>query len=76
VTQVQEPLLGLVEPHEVHMGPLLKLVQVSMDSISSLWRIDCTTQFGVICKFAESALNLTVYVIDEGLNSTGPSTVP
>ncbi|KAK4829686.1 hypothetical protein QYF61_006061, partial [Mycteria americana] len=27
LTQVQELALGLVEPHEVHMGPLLELVQ-------------------------------------------------
>jgi len=27
-TQGQDPTLGLVEPHEVNMGPLLQLVQV------------------------------------------------
>jgi len=29
-TQVQDPALGLVEPYEAHMGPLLKLVQVPL----------------------------------------------
>jgi len=49
-TQVQNPALGLVEPHEVHTGPLLKLFQVPLDDILSFWHVNCTTQLGVICK--------------------------
>ena len=30
-TQVQDLALGLVEPHEVHTGTLLKLVQVPLE---------------------------------------------
>ncbi|KAK4816777.1 hypothetical protein QYF61_022889 [Mycteria americana] len=56
-TQVQDPALGLVEPHEVHIGPLLELVQVPLDSILSLRCVNCTTQLGVICKLAEGALD-------------------
>jgi len=41
------------------MGPQLKPVQVSLDGIPSLKHVDCTTQFGVICKLAEGALNPT-----------------
>jgi len=52
--------LGLVEPHEAHTGPLLELVQVPLDGISSLRRIDSTTQLGIICKLAEGALDPTV----------------
>jgi len=59
-TQVQHPALGLVELHEVHTGPLLELVYVSLDDIQSLRHVDCTTQLGLICKLLESALNLTV----------------
>ena len=36
LTQVQDLALGLVEPQEVHMGPLLKLVQVTVDGILSV----------------------------------------
>lgn len=36
LTQVQDLVLGLVEPHEICMDPLLKLVQVALDSIPSL----------------------------------------
>ncbi|KAK4806804.1 hypothetical protein QYF61_005600 [Mycteria americana] len=57
LTQVQDLALGLVELHEVHMGPLLKPVK----------GINCITQLGVICKLAEDALNPTVYVIDEDI---------
>jgi len=60
--QLQDPALGLVEPSEVHTGPLLELVQVPLDDILSLGQVKCTTQLGVICKLAEGALNPTVYV--------------
>ena len=62
---VQDLVLGLVEPHEVQMGPLLWPVKVHLDGFSSLKRINCTTQLGVICKIAEDALNPIGYVIDE-----------
>ncbi|GAB0180669.1 cAMP-dependent protein kinase inhibitor alpha [Grus japonensis] len=67
LTQVQNLALGLVEPHEVHMGLLLKLVQVPLDGILSLRHVNHTTQLGVICKLAESALNPTVHVTDEDI---------
>ncbi|KAK4824658.1 hypothetical protein QYF61_017031 [Mycteria americana] len=60
LTQVQDLALGLVEPQEVHTGPLLQLVQVCLDGIPSFYRVNCTTQLGVICKLAEGALNLAV----------------
>ncbi|KAK4806791.1 hypothetical protein QYF61_005587 [Mycteria americana] len=66
-TQVQDPALGLVEPHEVHTGPLLQLVQVPLDDIPSFWHVNCTTQLGVICRLAEGALDLSVNVIDENI---------
>ncbi|KAK4815928.1 hypothetical protein QYF61_010185, partial [Mycteria americana] len=62
-TLVQDAALGLVEPHEVHMGPLLKLLQVPLDGIPSLSQ----NQDSVICKCAEDALNLTVYIVDEDI---------
>ncbi|KAK4814468.1 hypothetical protein QYF61_018986 [Mycteria americana] len=67
-TQVQDPALGLVEPHEVHTGPLLQLVQVPLDDIPSFWRVSCTTQLGVICRLTEGALDLSVNVIDENID--------
>ncbi|PKU34140.1 hypothetical protein llap_15555 [Limosa lapponica baueri] len=65
LTQMQDPALGIVEPHEVHMGPLLKPVQVPLDAIRSLRCVNHSTQLGVICKLAEDVLDPTVYVIDE-----------
>ncbi|KAK4828525.1 hypothetical protein QYF61_026947 [Mycteria americana] len=44
VLQVQDLAFGLVEAHEVHTGPLLELVQVPLDGILSLRRVNCTTQ--------------------------------
>ncbi|KAK4822945.1 hypothetical protein QYF61_023445 [Mycteria americana] len=67
LTQVQDLALGLVEPHEVHTGPLLQLVQVPLDDIPSFRHVNCTTQLGVICKLAEGALDPTLYIIDEDI---------
>ncbi|KAK4810853.1 LOW QUALITY PROTEIN: hypothetical protein QYF61_008825 [Mycteria americana] len=67
IAPTQDPALGLVEPHEVHTGPLLQLAQVPLDDIPSFWRVNCTTQLGVICKLAEGALDLAVNVIDENI---------
>ena len=69
--QVQDLALGLVEPREVHTDPLLKFVQVPLDVISSLRRVNCTTQLSVICKLAEGTLNPVVYVIDEDIEQHG-----
>jgi len=74
-TQFYHFALGLVEPHEVCAGPLLKLVQVPLDGIPSFWQFDCTTQLGVICKLAQGALDLTKSSM-KMLNSTSPSTEP
>jgi len=64
---MQDPALGLVEPYNVHMGPLLELVQVPLDGILSLRCVNCTTQLGVTCKLAEGAFNPTVYVTDKDI---------
>jgi len=66
-TQVQDPALGLVEPHEVYLSPLLKPVQVPLDGIPSLQHINCATQLGVIHKLVEGALNPAVNIIDEDM---------
>jgi len=72
---MQDLALGHVEPHEVHTGPLLKVVQVPLDGILSFWCVRCTTQFGVICKLAEGVLDLAKS-LTKMLNSTNPSTDP
>ena len=45
---MQDLALGLVELHEVGMGPPLKSVQVHLDGIPSLW-------LGVVCRLAVGA---------------------
>lgn len=61
---MEDLALGLIEPHEDHMDPLLQLAQVPLDDILSLRYINCTTQFCVIRKLAGGALDYTVYVTD------------
>jgi len=62
-TQVQDSALGLVEPHEVHMGPLLQLVQVPLDGILSLRHVNHTTQLGVGYTFCKA---LNIVLLPEG----------
>ncbi|KAK4830147.1 hypothetical protein QYF61_008635 [Mycteria americana] len=64
-TQVQDLALGLAELHEVHTGPPLKPVTVTLDGIPSLQCVDHTTQLGVIGKLAEGALKPTVHVANK-----------
>ncbi|PKU46838.1 rna-directed dna polymerase from mobile element jockey-like [Limosa lapponica baueri] len=61
MSQEQDPALGLVELHEVHVGPLLKPV----DGILSLQQVDHTKELGVIGKLAEGVLSLTVLVANK-----------
>jgi len=74
-TQVQDPALGLVEPHKVHTGPLLQLVQVPPNGILFLRCVDHTPHLGVICKLAEGALDTTMS-LTKILHSTGPNIDP
>jgi len=52
---VRHRALGQVEPHEVHRGPLLEFIKVPLDGIPSFCHINCTTQLGVVCKFADES---------------------
>jgi len=75
-THVQDPALCLVEPHDVHIVPLLELVWVPLQGILFLRRVNCTTQF------VSSANLLRVHSIPlsrsliKTLNSTGPNKDP
>ena len=61
LTQVQDLALGLVEPHEVHVGPLLEFVQVPLDGIPSLRRVNRATQLGVLMPSCCSELSLWLF---------------
>jgi len=54
------------------MGPIFKLVQVPLDGILSLRRVDWMTQRGVICILAEGALDPAMSLMI--LNNAGPNT--
>ena len=55
-TLVQDLVLGFVEPHEVHLDPLLRPVWVPLDRSLSLRHFDCTPHLGVISKLAINLL--------------------
>lgn len=55
--QVQDLECCLVELDEFHMDPLLELINLLLDNIPSPRHVNHTTQLGVVCKFAEGALD-------------------
>jgi len=65
-TQVQDLALEFVEPHEVHLCPLLSLFR-------SFWMASCLLDVStaplslVNCKLAEGASNPTADVVDENV---------
>ncbi|PKU32490.1 endogenous retrovirus group k member 25 pol [Limosa lapponica baueri] len=72
VTQVQDPALGLVEPHPSGLGLLIQPVQIPLQSLSTLQQINTPTQLGVICKLTEGALDPLVQIIDKDVKENQP----
>ncbi|KAK4833094.1 hypothetical protein QYF61_027760 [Mycteria americana] len=68
VTQVQDPALGLVEPHTIGLGPSIQPVQ----SLPTLKQINTPAQLGVICKLAEGALDPRIQIIDKDIKQNWP----
>lgn len=58
---------------EVYMGPLLELVQVSLDGIVPLRCDNHISQLSGLCKLAKNSLNPTVFILDEGIKSISPN---
>ena len=51
--QMQDLIFRFIEPHEAHLGPLLKPVLISLDHVPSLGHVDLFIYSGVIHKLAE-----------------------
>jgi len=64
VTEVQDPALGLVEPHTVGLSAQIQPVQIPLQSLPTLNQIDAPTQLGVVCKCAEGTLNPLIQITD------------
>ncbi|KAK4825851.1 hypothetical protein QYF61_003102 [Mycteria americana] len=65
VTQVQDPVLSLVESHTIGLGPSIQPVQVPLQSLPTLKQINTPAQLGVICKLTEGALDPFIQIIDK-----------
>ncbi|PKU44095.1 hypothetical protein llap_5614 [Limosa lapponica baueri] len=64
-SQVEDPTLALVEPHEVLLCPALQPVQVTLDGGTALWSANQPSQFGIISELAEETLCPLIQVIGE-----------
>jgi len=65
-TQMQDLVLGLVEPHEVHTAPLLELVQVPLDGIPSFcgnpcWLSQITSLSSICLSIASRRISSTIF---------------
>ncbi|KAK4811237.1 hypothetical protein QYF61_022134 [Mycteria americana] len=72
VTQVQDLALGLVEPHTIDLGPSIQPVQIPLQSLPTLKQINTPSQFGVVCKLTEGALDPFVQIIDKDIKQNWP----
>ncbi|KAK4813467.1 hypothetical protein QYF61_006258 [Mycteria americana] len=72
VAQVQDPALGLVEPHTIGPSPSIQPVQVPLQSLPPLKQINTPTQLGVICKLTESTLDPLIQIIDKDIKQNWP----
>ncbi|KAK4812179.1 hypothetical protein QYF61_009071 [Mycteria americana] len=72
VTEAQDPALGIVEPHTIDLGPSIQPVQIPLQSSPTLRQINTLTQFGVICKLTEGALNPLIQIIDKDIKQDWP----
>ncbi|KAK4818760.1 hypothetical protein QYF61_018932 [Mycteria americana] len=66
VAQVQDPALGLVEPHTTGPSPSIQPVQVHLQSLPTLKQINTPAQLGVVCKLTEGALDPLIQIIALG----------
>ncbi|KAK4814519.1 hypothetical protein QYF61_021620 [Mycteria americana] len=72
VTHVQDLALSLVEPHTTGLGPSIQPVQVPLQTLPTLKKINTPTQLGVICKLTEGTLNPLVQIIDKDIKQDWP----
>jgi len=75
LTQVQDLALGLIEPHEVHTGPLLELVQVPLDDLRPSGGLTAPLSLVSSADLLEDALDLAKSLM-KMLHSTSPNTDP
>ncbi|KAJ7427217.1 integral membrane protein dgcr2 idd [Willisornis vidua] len=68
VAKVQDQALGLAKPHPIGISPSIQPVQVPLQSPSTLYRIDTSSQFGVVCKFADGGHDLLIQIIKKDID--------
>lgn len=66
LSEVQHLAPGLIQLHEILMGPY-QVCSGPLDAILSFCCVTCTVQLHNICRLAEGALVLIVYVISKDI---------
>ncbi|RMC09885.1 hypothetical protein DUI87_12671 [Hirundo rustica rustica] len=75
-TEVQDPALGLTEPHPVGLSPLIQPAQIPLQRLPALQQISTPAELGVICKLPGLVLDPLSQVINRGIKQDWPNTEP
>ncbi|KAJ7395102.1 hypothetical protein BTVI_157799 [Pitangus sulphuratus] len=67
VTQVQDKVLDLVEPHTTGLSPSIQSVQIPLQSLPAFKQINTLTELGVICKLTEGVLDPLIEIIEKDI---------
>ncbi|KAJ7419506.1 integral membrane protein dgcr2 idd [Pitangus sulphuratus] len=65
VTELQDPALGLLEPHNIGLSPLIQPVQIPLQNLPTFQQINTVTQLSIICEPTEGALDPLVQIINK-----------
>ncbi|KAK4811166.1 hypothetical protein QYF61_019797 [Mycteria americana] len=72
VCRVQNLAFGLVKFHAINDCPMLQSIQISLQGLLSLKRVNSTSQFSVISKLANGAFNSCLQIIDKNIEQNWP----
>ena len=64
LAKVQDPTLGLTEPHPIGHSPAIQPVQIPLQGLPTARQINTSSQLVVICKLTEGALSALIQVIN------------
>lgn len=65
MTLVQNLALCLVEPYTIGLGPWNQPIQIPVQNLPILQKINTSTVHDIVCKLIEGVLDPLVQVIDE-----------
>ena len=72
LSQMQNLTFVLVKFHAIDDCPMLQSIQVPLQGLLSLRRVNSTSQFGIVSKLANGAFNSCMQIIDQNIEWNWP----